>query len=418
MKHVVVLAAAILLAVGSRGQTNNLSIEDCYQLARKNYPMLKQHDLIAKTKQYSIQNAGKGYLPQLNVYGQLTHQSDVTTVPIKIIGVEIPILNKTQYRIYAELDQTIYDGGNIKNEQRGYAADALVDSQRLEVDLYALKGRVNDLFFGSLLMDEEISQNELRKKDIELGLKKIEASIANGTALKSSADQLKAELLQADQQSISLKSTRKAYMDMLAVFINQPTDNATLVKPPLVSVSQEIKRPELLMYDYQRQGLDVQTKKINSATLPRFDLFVQGGAGLPGLDLLKNEFAPFYMGGVRLNWSLTGLYTQKKQRALVDFNRRNIDLQRETFIFNTNLDLKNQNAGINKLEQLLKEDDEIIDLRARVKNSSLAQLENGVITTNDYLTQVNAEDQARQNKILNQIQLLITVYQQKTTTGN
>ncbi|MBS1597055.1 MAG: TolC family protein [Bacteroidetes bacterium] len=419
MKKTLTLIGFILLTLGIKAQSQVLKIEDCYQLARKNYPLTKQHALIEKTKEYSIQNAAKGYLPQINIFGQATYQSAVTSIPVKIQGLDIPTLTKDQYKAYVELDQTIYDAGTIKNQQRTYEANAIVDSQKLEVELYKLKSRINDLFFGTLLLDGQILQNELHKKDIELGLKKTEASVANGVALKSSADLLKAELLQANQNTIALKASRKAYLDMLGLFINQPTDETTvLAKPGPIAISQEIKRPELLMYDYQNKSLDIQDKQINAAILPRLNLFLQGGAGRPGLDMLKNSFDPYYIGGIRLNWSLSGLYTQKKQKLLVDINRRNIDLQKETFLFNTNFDLRKQNADIAKLQQLIASDDEIIDLRTHVKNTSLAQLENGVINTNDYLTNVNAEDNARQNKILNEIQLLMTLYQQQTTTGN
>jgi len=418
MKKVLISAALVFFAFFVKAQAP-LKIEECYRLARKNYPLTKQHALIEKTKEYSIDNAAKGYLPQVSIFGQASYQSSVTSIPIKITGQEIPTLSKDQYKVYAEVDQNIYDAGNIRNQQLTYEADAIVDSQKLEVELYKLNTRINDLFFGALLLDEQILQNELHKKDIELGLKKAEASIANGSALKSSADLLKAELLQANQKTISLKSSRKAYMDMIGLFINQPLDeNATLAKPAPIAVSQEIRRPELLMYDYQNRSLDIQDRQINSSILPHVNLFVQGGAGRPGLDMLKNSFDPYYIGGVRLNWSLAGLYTQKKQKSIVDLNRRSIDLQKETFLFNTNFDLKRQNADITKFQQLIASDDEIIELRTHVKNASLAQLENGVISTNDYLLDVDAEDQARRSKIFNEIQLLMTLYEQKTTTGN
>jgi len=420
MKNILSILSLFLLAADLSAQTPGpLKIEDCYQLARKNYPLAKQHELIEKTKEYSLQNASKGYLPQVGIFGQASYQSDVTNVPIKLPGLDIPTLSKDQYKVYAEVNQTIFDAGTIKNEQRIIESNAVIESQKLEVELYKLKERINDLFFGILLIDEQIVQNELLKKDIDLGIKKTEASIANGTALKSSADQLKAELLKANQQTITLKASRKAYLDMLELFINQnPDENTVLVKPAMIPVSQEIKRPELLLYEYENKGLDIQNKKINSRNLPKFNLFLQGGAGRPGLDMLSNDFSPYYIGGIRLNWALSGLYTQKKEKELVNINRRNIDLQKETFLFNTNSTLKQQHAEISKLQQLIASDDEIIELRTRVKTTSLAQLENGVINTNDYLNEVNAEDQARQNKILNEIQLLMTIHQQQTTTGN
>jgi len=412
------LLALFTLSVGAQ-TIDSLTIEDCYRLARENYPLARQRELITKSRDYSLENASKAYLPQFAVYGQATYQSDVTTIPIKIIGVEIPILSKDQYRIYTELTQTIYDGGNTRNEKRLVDAQSEIETQQLEVDLYKLKERINNLFFGILLINEQIAQNELLKNDIQLGLKKVEAAIANGTAFRSNADQLKAELLKADQQTIALHSNRKAYLQMLGLFVNQPLSEQTqLVKPASVAVSQEIKRPELTLFDYQSKQLDIRTNQINSAFNPKLNFFVQGGAGLPGLDMLKNEFVGFYLGGIRLSWSLSKLYTQKKEKELVSINKNSIAVQKETFLFNTRYALQQQNEDINKLQKLISSDEEIIALRTNVKNTSLAQLENGVITTNDYLTQVNAENSARQTRSLNEVQLLLTLYQQRTTTGN
>jgi len=418
-KMLLPLLLALFTLSGVAQTIDSLTIEDCYRLARENYPLARQRELITKSRDYSLENASKAYLPQFAVYGQATYQSDVTTIPIKIIGVEIPILSKDQYRIYTELTQTIYDGGNIRNEKRLVDAQSEIETQQLEVDLYKLKERINNLFFGILLINEQIAQNELLKNDIQLGLKKVEAAIANGTAFRSNADQLKAELLKADQQTIALHSNRKAYLQMLGLFVNQPLSEQTqLVKPASVAVSQEIKRPELTLFDYQSKQLDIRTNQINSAFNPKLNFFVQGGAGLPGLDMLKNEFVGFYLGGIRLSWSLSKLYTQKKEKELVSINKNSIAVQKETFLFNTRYALQQQNEDINKLQKLISSDEEIIALRTNVKNTSLAQLENGVITTNDYLTQVNAENSARQTRSLNEVQLLLTLYQQRTTTGN
>jgi len=396
-----------------------LSIEDCYSLARQNYPLVKQQDLILKSKEYSIQNASKGYLPQISILGQATYQSDVTQIPIDLLGIDIPTISKDQYRIYGELSQTLFDGGIIKAQKQALEAKAKVEEQHLEVELYKLNNRVNQLFFGILLVDEQLKQQELLQKDIQLGITKIQAAIANGIAFKSSADVLKAELLKAGQHTIGLKSMRKAYITMLGLLINKTLDeNTVLVKPQKVSVSQQIQRPELLFYASQNKSLDIQYNLLTANNLPKFNLFLQGGLGRPGFNMLSNDFTPFYIGGIRLNWPLSGLYTLKKSKALIDIDRKKVDLQKELFLFNTNFTIQQQDAEINKAKTLLSSDDAIIALRLNIKNAASAQLENGIINSNDYLREVNAEDQARQNKILHEIQLLIAQYNLKWTVEN
>jgi outer membrane protein TolC len=407
-----------LYAVGVHAVAQqSLTIEDCYTQARENYPLVKQRDLISKSNNYSLANASKGYLPQLNVFGQASYQSDVTQVPISAPGVVV--LDKDQYKIYGEINQTLYDGGVISKQKKTIAANTVVEEQKLEVELYKIKDRINQLFFGVLMVNEQIVQTEILKKDIQAGIAKTNAAIANGTALKSSGDALQAELLKTDQRVIELKALRTAYRDMLGLFINKQLDETTtFVKPQLGTIAETINRPELKLYDVQKHTLDIQNEMITAKNLPKFGLFFQGGYGRPALNMLNNEFDTYYIGGLRMTWSLGGFYSSKNERAILDLNRNSVDLQRETFLFNTNLTLKQQNTEATKLQELIKTDDEIIVLRTRVKNTALAQVENGVITSNDYVREVNAEDQARQNQALHQIQLLMTYYNQQTTAGN
>ena len=294
-----------------------------------------------------------------------------------------------------------------------------MEAQQLEVQLYTVKDRVNQLFFGILTLHEQLAQTEILKKDIQAGLDKTNASIANGASLKSEGDVLQAELLKTDQRTVELKASRKAYLNMLSLFVNQTLDeNVQLVKPARIIVSENINRPELLLYDNQKKLYDAQDRVINSQNLPKLGLFAQSGYGRPTLNMMNDNFDSYYIGGVKLSWSLGGFYTRKKEKAILKINRDMLDAQKETFVFDTNYKLKEQSADAAKLEELLKSDGEIIVIRERVKKSALAQLENGVINSNDYLREVNAEDLARQNQLLHDIQLIMTQYNQQTTSGN
>jgi outer membrane protein TolC len=418
MKHFFAVVLMLLnVPINMHAQT--LTIEECYTLAEKNYPLTQQRELIARSKEYSIQNLSSGYMPQLVINGQATYQSAVTQVPVSIPGQEIPTLSKDQYRIYAEINQSLFDGGLIRYQKQSQEVNALVEAQKLEVELYKLKERINQLFFGILLIDEQIKQVDLLKNDLQLGMRKTEAGIANGIAFKSSLNMLKAELLKSDQRTIELKALKRAYIDMLSMFINRDlNEQVILSKPNTIVASEEINRHELRVFDDQMEGLSVQNKMLSARNLPRVSLFVQGGYGRPALNMLSNEFEPYYIGGLRFSWSLSGFYTVKRERAILDLTQQNILTQKETFLFNTNFALKQQNAEVAKYNDLLATDEEIVALRTSVKNTASVQLENGAINTNDYLREVNAEDQARQNKIVHQIQWLMAQYAIQTTTGN
>ncbi|XVJ66100.1 MAG: TolC family protein [Lacibacter sp.] len=399
----------LLLVFADASFAQTYTLQQVQELARQNYPLIKQKELIQQTREISIANLQKGYLPQFALNGQATYQSDVTRVKIPVPGVNIEPPGRDQYRVTADVNQTIYDGGLIKQQKNIQQLNAAVEEQKLEVQLYQLKERINTIYLGILFIDDQLQQTELVKKDIATGIKKVEAQVANGIAFKSYLNSLKAELLKAEQRSIELSATRSALVETLGLFINQTIAANALFKRPAVpsfSVTGEIVRPELNLFQSQQKLFDGQYGLIHARNQPKAGLFVQGGYGRPGLNLLENRFAFFYTTGLRFNWNFGGLYTAKKEKQLIEINKKTIALQQDAFLLNTNTQLKQQQGEINKINLLIQKDDEIIDLRRKVKEASNAQLENGVITANDYLREVNAEDQARQIRILHLTQLL------------
>jgi outer membrane protein TolC len=406
----------IFLFGQSNAQTASLSLDSVYILAKQNYPLIKQHELIIKSKEYTLENISKGSLPQIRISGQASYQSDVTQFPKAIPGV--PNLSKDQYKIVADVNQILYDGGSLQAQKKLAEANSLAESQKLEVELYKIKDRVNLLFFGILLLNQQLLQNELFKNDIRLALDKTVAAINNGTALKSSADVLKANLLEAEQKAIELKSNRTALMDLLALFIDRPVNEKTVfIKPEPISVAAEIKRPELLFFDYQNKIIDAKNKLLLLAKRPKISLFTQAGFGRPALNILSNSFDPFYIAGLRLSFPLSDFYTIKNEQALNRIKLQNISVEKETFLFNTHFQLTQQTSEITRLQQLLQIDEEIIPLRENIKKTSFAQLNFGVITNSDYLREVNAENKVRLDKILHETQLLMAEYSKQITTG-
>ncbi|MEO6905083.1 MAG: TolC family protein, partial [Ginsengibacter sp.] len=309
----------LLITISSKAQSNSITLDSCYFLARQNYPLIKQQELITKTSEYNLENIKKGFLPKININGQVTYQSDVTQLPKTIPGV--PVLTKDQYKIYAEIDQPVYDGGVIRTQKKIQDANTIVDQQKLEVELYKLRDRINQLFFGILLIEEQLKQNELIKNDIQIGRDKIKAQITNGTALRSNDDNLKAELLKSNQQTIELNSNRNAFIEILGLFINRSLNNNEIfIKPKYIIPSNEIKRPELLMFDYQYKIFNAQKDLIVARNRPKLSFFVQGGFGKPAFNILSNNFDPFYIGGLKLSFPLTGFYSLKNDQALIDIS--------------------------------------------------------------------------------------------------
>jgi len=414
------LLILLLLPSLAQAQQQTLTLTKAYDLATQNYPLIKQRDLVSKTSSLNIDNLSKGFLPQFSVSGQATYQSDVTQVSIPVPGISITPPSKDQYKILADVNQLIYDGGSIKTQKNIQQLNDASEQQKIEVELYKLKERINQLFLGVLFLDEQLKQADLVKEDLNNGIKKTEAQVNNGVAFKSNLNVLKAELLKADQRTIELQSSRKGLIDVLGLFINQSLPENTQLEKPVIetaSITNDVQRPELKLYTTQEKLLNGQYKLIDSRNKPRASVFLQGGYGKPGLNLLKDEFAFFYTTGVRLNWNFGGLYTKKNDKQLIDINKKTVEIQKETFLLNTNTALKQQQAEVDKLQKLIEKDNEIIDLRIKVKDAAKAQLENSVITANDYLREVNAEDQARQSLITHQVQLLQAKINYQTISG-
>lgn len=420
MKYILFILIFSTLRISAQETGTMLTLEECYALALAQYPLSKKRDLMRKSGDFTIENLSKGYLPRFDIFGQATYQSEVTKVPVSTPGLNIPELNKDQYKLYGELNQLLYDGGIIKQQKLVAAAQLKVQDQQVQVELYQLKERVADLYFGILVFNEQLKQNELLKNDIQIGINTVSAQLKNGTAYRSSADLLRAEYLKVEQQAISIRSYKKAYAAMLGLFINRAVTINTPLKIPSAPppLSQDIIRPELNYFNYSGQSYELDKKSIIAANRPKLNFFFQGGIGNPALNFLKEAFEPYYIGGIRLAWSFTGFYTSKRQQQIIDLKIREIEADKEAFLFNTTQAVKQQEAEIARLTEYLVSDDEIITLRNNVKKASLAQLQNGVISPADYLKEVNEENQAVQNKITHQIELRYAQYKQQLITGN
>jgi outer membrane protein TolC len=341
-------------------------------------------------------------------------------VKIPFPGVSIEPLSKDQYKVVADVNQMIYDGGLLKQQTAFQKMNAEVEEQKIEVELYKLTDRINQLYLGILFIDEQLKQTELVKKDLQTGLKKIEAQVNGGVAFKSNLLLLRAELLKADQRIIELQSARTGLLDVLSLFTGEAYSAATVLQQPSISVfaaEQTIARPELNLFQKQKALLGEQQNLIKARNLPKTSFFFQGGYGRPGLNFLENKFATYYITGIRFNWAFGGLYTAKKEKELIGINQQIVAVQEDVFLLNTNTQLKQQQAEIDKINQLISKDREIIELRIKVKEAANAQLENNVITANDYLREVNAEDQARQMLIVHQLQLLQAQINYQTIKG-
>ena len=408
-----------------------LSIDQCQDKARKNYPQIKQYSLIEQTSAYNISNANKGYLPQLSFSAQATYQSDVTEIPAslgqmlsQLTGQNITIasMSKDQYKMVAELQQTIWDGGMISSQKEQIKATTELEKQKLEVDLYTIKERVNQIYFGILALNEQRVQIDLLQKELQTNYEKVKAYMQNGVANQADLDMIRVEQLKVKQKNAELISLQKSYREMLAVMIADTTALTAALEKPVFDTDMnrefEIKRPELKLFDAQTNLFASQEKIIRAGNLPKLGVFGQGGYGNPGLNMFNPGFTPYYILGAKLTWNFSGLYSQGNHLQKIALNKQTVASQKETFLFNTNLKVVNAQNEIAKIKEQIKSDDEIIALRKNIKKAAEVKVENGTLTVTDLIREINAESTAIQEKALRQIQLSMAVYNLKNITNN
>lgn len=395
-----------------------VTLDFCYEKARANYPLIRQYDILREAEDLNLANISKGLLPQIGFYAQASYQSGVITLPFSIPNAEIEVPARDQYKAWFEVNQNIYDGGTNKAQRQQQKLSSATAKDQLEVEIYKLRENVLSAFFGIILSDEQLSVIDIAQSDLDLAIQKAQASVDHGVVLRSSLSVLKAERLKNDQRKTEINFNRIYLVRLLSVLTGENLDHATFVRPEEVLSVTAITRPELQLIRSQMELTSFKEELIKVKNRPRLSVFLQAGVGRPAFNFLSNDPDPYYIGGIRLVMPLTGFYTRSRELSLVTLDRNALRLQEETFLFNLGQQNLRQHTEAEKLDKLIVQDDEIIALRSDIKRTALAQLENGVINSSDYLRELNAEEAARQNKALHSIQKLHTIYTQLLINGN
>ncbi len=409
------LSLLLLLLSTAIYAQDNTTLEQVLNAANTHYPLTKQRDLVEESKDFSLAALNRAFLPQLSINGQATYQSEVTELPIKINlpGFNIEGLDKDQYKATADVNQILFDGGNISAQKNVARSSAEVEQMKIEVEMQKMREKVRQLFLGVLMMDEQIKQTEIVASDLSAGIKKMEAALKNGTAFRSQLAVLQAEVIKNRQRKTELEQTRLTLLKSLSLFTGIEFPASTRFEKPVVNPglnisNTTISRIEMHLFHEQENLSLAQRKQIGVKSLPKLSLFAQGGYGRPGLNMLNNDFSWFYIAGARLNWNLGALYSLHAERQINAVTRSSINVQRELFLLGANVTVEQYRNDISKYNTLLTDDAQLVSLRDEIKQSAKAQLDNGVITSSDYLREVNAADQARQMQLLHQLQLLQT----------
>jgi outer membrane efflux protein len=422
MKKEIISFALIMMATAIQAQT----LEECQLAAEKNYPIIKQYDLISQTTQLTIQNIMKGWLPQIAITAQATYQSDVASWPESMkatfqqFGINMKGLSKDQYKIGIDLQQTIYDGGTISSMRSIARQEEKVQKAQVETNLYQVRKRVNEMYFSLLLLNEQIQLNNDVKALLLSSEKKLASMLKGGTIATSDFENIKAERLSVEQQNESLKSQQQMLQHLLSTFCGIKVSNVQKPAPFETTISTN-KRPEMLLFDNQLQLSSIKEKALNSQVRPKLGIFAQGFYGYPGLnmfeDMMNRKWSLNGMVGVKLSWNVGALYSLKNDKAKLRLQREMTENAREIFLFNNQLEEIQQNENIKRYHTMKQADDEIIMLRTNIRKAAESKLSHGIIDINNLLREINNENAAKIQQTIHDIEMLKEMYNLKYTNN-
>ncbi len=395
-----------------------VTLSECVEKARNNYPQIQELGLIREAEKYDLSTASQSWLPQLTISGKAQYQSKVVEMPFEIPEFKFN-LPHDQYSLVGEVSQTIWDGGSTASKKRLVSADAKIQSKQLEVSLYGLRQKVENIFLGILLIDKQIAQNEIAVKSLYRNRESVLAGIEHGVSYQSDLSIVDVNILNYKQTISSLHADRQAYVDMLGRLTGEDLSQARFVEPPvdLPIDTATLARPELQLYKAQLEQTQVQRRDLQSNLYPKLNLALQGGIGRPGLNILKNEFEPYYTVGVKLQWNLGALYSRKNDIRKIAVQKERIERQQEAFVLNTMLDVTDQLNEVHKAEQVLAQDREIIRLREEIRQAGEEQYKQGVIMLTDLMDMIDEEFNARVAQSLHQVQLVMAICELRNTLG-
>ena len=417
-KKLLLLSVLAVLFPAVRAQ----SLEECRQAAEHNYPIIRQYDLIARTTELTVRNIQKAWFPQISVTAQGSYQNKVTAWPENLqgmfaqMGIQLQGLSRDQYKVGIDVRQTLFDGGTIGSRREIARGEGAVQAAQTEVDLYKIGQRVHEMYFGLLLLDEQLRLNA----DVNALLRSNEAQLAamlkGGTASAGDFENVKAERLSAEQQQTELLSQRQTLQRLLSLFCGIPVDSIRRPAVPNLP-SGENKRPELRLFDRRLQLTAAQEKAVDAQLLPQLGLFAQGYYGNPGLnlfeDMMKRRWSWNGIAGLKLTWNLSALYTHRNEKSKLRVQRELIENARQQFLFNNRLDETQQSENVRRFRAIAQRDGEIIALRTAVRKAAESKLAHGIIDVNGLLREINKENAAKTQQAIHEIDMLKAMYDLK-----
>lgn len=418
MKKISFLLLLLISSITSAQEI--LTLGECYDRAEENYPIVSQISLLEEKTTRELEVIQKDYLPKINLNAKASYQSDVTEIPIDFGDQQFESVDKDQYQATLDVEQLIYNGGRVNARAKLKDLELRSQAQEVRVTLYQIKKRINKYYFGILHLREQMALLDSKVNALTEGVKELESQVKYGTALPASENILKAEILKVKQQQDEVESLLQSALNSLSAYIASPVDTSTILELPEqgMYIQTTGSRPETELFNLIEEELDQNKNLLSKNLYPSIYGFAQGGYGRPGYNFLDNSFQDFYMIGVKLNWNVFDWGKVKEQKQSLDISKDLINVERETFNFNNNIELEEAEIRISNIQVMLDKDSEIIALREHIVETANSQLKNGIVTPSEYLIEFNNLYEAKINQQIHEIELEMAKADYKVIKGN
>ncbi len=401
----------LLISTLNFGQSRTeLSLLDAYSLLEKNYPILQNSGLLEQIYQKEIQQLDIAKKPQLFIKADGRIQSQSVSLksdnPMFPIEIDQPIWS---VKTYAEAQYSILDGGRNEAQRTLKEVKLKADLQNIEVNRFALRERINQLFFGITLLREQSKLFDISLKDLEVRKAQVAAGLEMGVLLESELTKIKVKELEIKSMQDNVGFQVAGLVNTLSILVGEEISNEAKLNFPIISSPTEIpklNRPEQEYFKLQREAILAQSAIVDVEKKLQLSAFAQAGIGYPNpLNFLADEVAPYGILGIQMNWKIADWNKSKVDKEILSLQSQKLSQAQETFNFNLNSKKAQYQADVNRLLFLIEQDEKIANLQGEILKQLAAQLEEGVITSSEYITQVNAELLSRQNLLIHQTEL-------------
>jgi outer membrane protein TolC len=416
-------AVILFLAItGLAAAQDTISLSDCHRLALLHAPRINDREIIRQIGDLKVENAGSGLLPSLNINGKISYQSDVVTIMLSdpAIPVEFPEVPHDQYGLNLDISQTIYDGGITRSKKEYELASVQADLQQVEVDLYGLKKRINQLYFSILILQENRRNIGIHMDNLVNRREVMKSAVEQGTLLKADLKGFDVEILKVRQSIIEIEARKRAFLEALNLLCGTEFSGETSFSEPLLTWErvEERSRPEYRWFDLKEASMEAGKELISRKRRPIIYAFGQTGYGKPGYNMLSGEWDFYYMVGAGLRWNIWDWNSSNRERQVIEQRQQMLKNQKATFEREISTLSVQEESKIEQFRKSMELEEEVLSLQKEISENAATKLANGTITATDYITELNRESLARINLATQKIQLMQTIANYLTIQGN